>query len=219
MAKTLLQGVNQVLQKMGQVSSTNALSSLTDSGKQLFIDQCVQAINETLIDVYTRPGMSLPKAVGSTTLTLVTNDRDYDLGLTDLSRILWPIVDEQNYYFIYEYPGGWSSLYGDMPLSTDWTGRAEYAVIRPTDGQLMLDLTPTSDENGLTYTVYYEKDTLLSAAADEFPCTDIAFTALVPAITERYKRIRGAGGDQGMYEVSVAATARLLGQTEARAHW
>lgn len=219
MAKTLLNGINDVLTKAGHVSSTSALSSLTDSGKQLFIDHAIQAINETLIDVYTRSGMELPNAVGSATLTLATSDRDYDLAITDFSRIIWPIVDPDNDYFIYEYPGGWKSLYQDMPLAADWQGRAEYAAIRPTDGELLLDLTPTATENGLTYVVYYEKDTLLTLAADAFPMTDIAYTALLPAITERYNLIRGASPDFGVYRVSLAGTARLLTQTQPRRSW
>lgn len=219
MAKTLLNSVNEICKKMGWVNTGSALSSLTDSGKQQFIDHAVQAFNETIDDLYTRAGLPRPNGVSSATLTLVTDDRDYDLGITDMSRIIWPIIDEDNDYYINEYPGGWHHLYQDKPLAADWTGRAEYAVVRPTDGQLLLDLTPTSDENGLTYTVYYEKDNELSLAADTVPFNDIVFRAVIEAATEKVRFNRNSGAEAVVYNAAVAKAARLLTQVMPRDHW
>lgn len=216
MAKTLLNGVNDVLYRLGYVSSTGALASLTDTGKQLFIDQAVQAWNQTIRRLYMKAQQPLPNAVGSTTLTLATGDRDYDLGLTDMSRIIWPIVDEDNDYFIREYPGGWMALYQDKPLATDWEGRAEYAAIRPTDGQLLLEYTPTADENGLTYTVYYEKDLLMTLAADTVPFNDGTYQDLIPAVAEQLKQIRNMSPDFGIYRISMADAAKSLTQNYPR---
>lgn len=219
MAKTLLNGVNEVLKKCGIVSSTNALSSLTDSGKQLFIDQSVQAINETVRHLYLKCQEPMPKIVGTATLTLATDDRDYDLSITDLSRIIWPIIDPDNDYFIWPYPGGWNALRQEKPLAADWQGRAEYAVIRPSDGQLLLDLTPTSNENGLTYEVNYEKDGLMSSASDTFPFEDSTFTDLIPAITEKFKEVRNSNPDYGVMRMSLANAAKSLTQMYPRDRW
>lgn len=219
MAKTLLQGVNEVLKKCGIVSSSNQLSSLSDSGKQLYIDQAIQSINEVVRHLYLKCQMAQPNIVGTATLTLATGDRDYDLGITDMSRILWPIIDEDNDYFIWQYPGGWSALRQDKPLAADWQGRAEFAVIRPSDGQLLLDLTPTSAENGLTYTVSYEKDGIMSLAADTFPFEDSTFVDLVPAITEKFKEVRNSNPDYAVMRISLANAAKSLTQNYARTYW
>lgn len=215
MAKSLLNGVNEVLQRMGIVASTNALSSLTDSGKQIFIDQCVQAINETVRHLYLKCQKPMPKIVGSTTLTLATGDDDYNLALTDVSRYIFPFVDATNQEEICEYEGGWEELYY---LKAMWTveGLPEYAVVSPIDGQIIVDQTPTANENGNVYTVYYEKDGIMSSASDTFPFDDSVFVDLVPAMTDKFRQIRGANPDRQVWRESVANAAKSLSQVYPR---
>ena len=51
--KTLLNGVNEVLKKVGILEGdTGLLTTLTDSPRQIFIDTAVQSLNEVNDEVY-----------------------------------------------------------------------------------------------------------------------------------------------------------------------
>jgi len=153
--------------------------------------------------------------MGEDSVTLVTSTRAYSLA-SDLVQMLWPLLDETNGRFIYEYEDGYHALITQQIFPDNYTGIPYRGVIRPTDGLLYLDYIPTSDENGLIYKYRYLKDTILSVAADTFPCTDACFRALVPAGAEFVNRVHKNKFDEAMFKTSVGRAARLLGKPPQR---
>ena len=91
--KTLIDGVNEVLKKVKIVTSTNTLLSLSDSGKQAFIDSAVQAWNEAVDDLYSTALTPKPLQMGEGQITLSEGVRDYELE-DDLEILHWPLHDE-----------------------------------------------------------------------------------------------------------------------------
>lgn len=185
--KTLLNGVNDVLKKLGAIKGNSGeLASLSDSQRQVLIDVCVQAWNATVIDLYASSDKTLPNESKTSTVVLVAGDRDYALP-SDLSVLTWPIKNLTNGYEIDEYPGGWEALKNDQLQPNNYTGRPIYGVIRPTDGQLYLDRIPTSADAGITYTVYYDKALAVSTASATFPFSDDVYYTLLSAVAEAVK--------------------------------
>ena len=113
MAKTLLNWTNEVLKRTNHLTETNLLSTLSDSGKQVFIDTAVQAANEILDDLYTGAGKPLPNILGESSITLVDADRDYALA-ADLVQLLWPMLDETNGRILAQYEPGYHQLIIDQ---------------------------------------------------------------------------------------------------------
>lgn len=219
MAKTLLNGVNEVLKRAKLIQGdSGALTTLSDSPRQVWIDNAVQAWNEIIEELYTISGKPLPKQLAESTITLVTDDRDYALQ-SDLTVLHWPFLDETNGQYIYEHTGGYLSLVASQPIPADFTGLPLTAAIRPTDGELYLDRIPTANENGLVYKYRYDKDISLSAAADTFPFTDATFRALVPAVTEVFNLYHRREFAEGVYKKSLGVGSRLLTQIQPRDSW
>lgn len=107
MSKTLLDGVNDVLVKMKKIEGdSSALTSLSNSPLQTYIDTAVMAWNEAIDELYSVDGVAKPKEQGLTTVTLVASDRDYTLP-TDLIQIQWPLINEATGDEIFEYSGGY----------------------------------------------------------------------------------------------------------------
>ena len=185
MSKTLLNGVNEVLKKAKLIQGdSGALTSLTDSARQVWVDTIIQAWNEILIELYHASGRMLPKFVTSESITLVTDDRDY--AVTG-DTWFWPLLDETNGRYISEYRGGFEQMIRDQPVPANFTGLPLFGVVEPESGELYLDRIPTSSENGLVYKVWYQEDGEMSTAAAEFPFSDSAFIALVPAAYEKFR--------------------------------
>ena len=222
MSKTLLQATNDVLKRIGAIKGNSGeLASLTDSQRQIYIDICVQCWNEVIIDLFESSESSMPLEVGSTTITLSTGDRDYTLP-TDLVYIKWPLRNTSNGYLIHEYPGGFNGMLDDQLQPSTFTGRPMYGVIRPTDGQLYLDRSPTSNDNGLQYTLYYDKSLIKSLASDTMPFSDDVYTILIPAVSEKIKMERD-GQKAEAYVVSekkykkyIGRAARMLSMNKQR---
>lgn len=218
MSKTLLQGVNEVLNRAGITTQSGAISSFDTPSKQVYIDLAIQIWNETIDAVCNFMGEPHPGETGSSTITLVTNQREYDLP-SDLVQIRWPLIDQTNGNYIDEYPGGYEQMRIDQPLPADWTGLPYSAVINPTTGDLRLDRTPTSTENGKAYDMLYDKDLVLSATTDTFPFTDATFRALVPAVTEGFERLKRNDFDSTMYNRSLARALNFTNKVNRRTHW
>lgn len=218
MAKTLLESVNEVLTRVGLVSGdSGALTSLTDSARQVSIDQAVQVINEGIDELYSTSGMAQPNEQAESSFTLVTSTRAYSLA-SDLVQIRWPLIDKTNSQLIYEAAGGYDSLLL-LDLEQDDTGLPYCAAIRPTDGKLFLDRAPTASENGRVYTYQYDKDLVLDAAADTVPFSDAVFRAMVPAWVQLWKREKRHEFDSDMFKTSVGRASRLLTQKQPRTDW
>lgn len=218
MAKTLLQAVNEVFKRTSIVAGdAGALTTLTDSARQVSIDQAVQVINEGIDELYSTADVSVPNEQAESTITLVLATRAYSLA-TDLVKLRWPLIDKTNSQFMVEYPGGYNALLlGD--LEQDDTGLAHFAAIRPTDGKLYLDRAPTSAEVGRVYTYQYDKTLGMSAASDTVPFNDAIFRAMVPAWVQLFKRERRDEFDQPLYRASMGRASRMLSLKPGRTHY
>lgn len=214
MSKTLLNGVNAVLKRHRLIhGASGELASLTDSALQVAIDLTIDAWNETMIKLYRKAKRSFPSGTSTGTLTLATGDDDYDLTsiASDFVRLRWPLSDATNNQFISQYPGGWEELFHYKQI-TDSDGLPKLGAIRATDGQLLLDFTPTANENGRQYTFIYDKTLIMSAAADVFPFTDDVWQMLVLPVTEAVRRDLRNAFDKQLYDEHVATAASLLTQ-------
>lgn len=212
MAKSLLNGVNEVLKKARLIQGDSGeLTSLTDSARQVWIDNIVQSWNETVEELYSVSSLPMPQELAEATITLVTDDRDYALA-SDLNILYWPLLDETNGQYIHEAKGGYLDLVARQPVPSDYTGLPIYGTIRPTDGELYFDRIPSSTENGLVYKYRYDKDISVSVAADTFPFKDNIFRALVPAVTEIFNITFRREFNDALYSTSMGRAARLLSQ-------
>lgn len=219
MAKSLLNCVNEVLKKVKVIAGdAGELTSLTDSGRQIYIDNAVQAWNEATDQLYSVSNKPLPKEIGEATITLNNNDRDYSLK-TDLVQLRWPFIDETNGRIIQEYPGGYVSLVSSQLIPSNHTGMPYYAAIRPTDGKLYLDAIPTASEVGLVYKYRYDKDLSLSSAASTVPFNDATFRAMVPAVAELWKRGQNQSFDAEIYNMSIGRASRLMTNVQQRSSY
>lgn len=215
MAKTLLNGVNEILKRVGIIAGdAGVLTSLTDSSRQTSIDACVQVINEGITEVFTVSEKPMPQEQKEGTVTLVTATRAYSLA-SDLVQLRWPMIDKTNSQMLYEYPGGYNAmLRGD--LEQDDTGLPMYGTIRPTDFKLYVDRAPTSVENGRIYTYQYDRDLVLALAADVMPFTDAVFRSMVPAWVQLWKREKRNEFDGDLFKHSLGTASRILSGLQPR---
>lgn len=219
MAKTLLNGVNEVLKKADVLDSdSGTLADLTDSGKQTFIDTAVQVLNEVVDELYSLAEKPKPNQLAESTITLVTGDQDYALA-SDLVvlRTEFGLIDETNNQVITVLDDYRALIHGDLDQND--TGLPTFAAIRPTDGELWLDRAPTANENGRVYKYRYDKELELSVAADTFPFGNTVFRAIVPAAAELWKLYHHREFSQGLFDGSMGRAARLLRQVPARDSW
>lgn len=219
MSKTLLNGLNEVAKSSKIISGdAQAFTTLIDSGRQHHIDLIVQSWNEIIQELYTVAEMPFPSGLGESTITLLTDDRDYALN-TALTRLYYPLLDETNGRTITEYEGGYLDLVNSQLTPANYTGLPIQAVIRPTDGELYMDRIPKSSENGLVYKYRYEKSLLLVNPTDTVPFNDDVFTALVPAVTEYYRGKEHRESDSGIINLNIGRAARLLRKQPPRASY
>ena len=218
MAKTLLDGVNEILKRVSIIAGdAGLLTSLTDSARQVPIDVAIQVINEGVDDLYSASNIAKPNGQAESSLALVTGTREYSLA-PDMIRLRWPMIDKTNMQFLLAYPGGYAAMLVGDPEQDD-TGLPHYGAINPVNGYLHLDRAPGADENGKIYTYQYEKDLALTAAANAFPFKDAVFRAMVPCWVQLWKRERRNEFDGDLYQVSVGRAARLMTQAEPRSSY
>ncbi|MFQ5493648.1 MAG: hypothetical protein ACE5DX_05835 [Candidatus Dojkabacteria bacterium] len=218
MAKTLLNGVNEVLKKVQLIQGdSGALTSLTDSARQVYVDSIVQLWNEVTEQLYSESSEELPKEVAEDTITLTTS-RSYALA-TDLLQLKFPLLDETNGRYLEEYPGGYLKMVEDQLVPGNYTGLPLYATISPVDGTLYLDRLPTATETGLIYKYRYDKDISVTAASDTFSFSDAVFRALVPAVAELFKLNHNGQFIDGVFRKSMGRASRLLTQKQQKNQW
>lgn len=215
MAKTLLNSVNEILKRAGIIAGdAGALSSLTDTARQHWIDTAVQVINEGITDLYATAELAMPNEQSSSTIVLATGDRDYALA-ADLVQVRWPFIDRTNNQYLTEYPGGYNAMLVADPEQDD-TGLPHWGAIRPTDGQLFLDRAPTSAENGNTYTYQYDKSLVMTAAANTVPFNDVVFGKMVPVWVQLWKRENRNEFDGELYRLNLGTASALLSMKQPR---
>lgn len=214
MAKTLLNGVNEVLERLGIIQGDTAvLTSLTDSSRQMVINFTVDAWNEAIDALYAMSATPKPNELAENTITLATSDRDYALQ-TDVNQLYFPLLDETNGRYIEEYKKGYFHLVSSQSVPANYTGLPTYACIRPTDGQLYLDSIPTSNENGLVYKYRYDKELVLSAYTDTVPFKDVVFRQMVRAVAEIVNRELNKTFSEAIYNTAMATASRYLIQKQ-----
>jgi len=207
--KTLLNGVNEVLKRYGAIKSNSGeLGSLTDSQRQVLIDLAVMSWNEVVIELYNYCSMAHPNELGISSITLATNDRDYALP-SNLVKMRWPLKNETTGDLIHEYKGGYVRMFMDQLQPNNYSGKPNYGCIRPSDGQLYLDMKPTSAENGAVYALIYDKALSVSVAADTFPFHDDVFNVLIGAVSEKMKEGTDEQSD-ARYAVSSSKYKKIL---------
>jgi hypothetical protein len=218
MAKTLLNATNEILKRVGLIAGDSGLlTTLTDSARQVAIDVAVQVVNEGIDELYAASNVAKPNGQGESTVTLATADRSYALA-TGLLRLRWPMVDKTNTQFLHQYPGGYNAKLIADPEQDD-TGLPVYAAINPVNGELHLDRAPTSVENGRVYTYQYDKELVLTAAANEVPFKDAVFRAMVPVWVQMWKRERRNEFDGELYKIDLGRAATLMTQILPRDSW
>jgi len=184
---TLLQGVNEVLKKVSVIQGdTGALTTLSDSARQVFIDLAVQSWNEAVDQLYSISNQPKPQELAKGSITLATDDRDYAIA-SDIVQLHWPLLDETNGRQIHEYPGGYMAMIREQQFPSSYTGLPYLGAIDPVDGELYLNSIPTATENGLVYQYWYDKDLSLSLATDTFPFSGAVFRAMVPVVADLWK--------------------------------
>jgi len=220
MAKTLLTGVNQVLQRVQLISSSNPLTSLVDSPKQVFIDLAVQAWNEAVDQIFSKtdPKGMKPLQGSEDYITIISGQRDYDLP-DDLVQLRWPFHDETKGRYINQYPGGYEELRNSQTQPDNYTGEPTLGAINKINGMLYLNNIPSSTEAGDKYKFFYWKDITLSRDSDLFPFSDTVFRAMVPVVTEVWRYYQNNKYTEGMAKVSYGRAVRALKQEPQDIAW
>lgn len=213
---TLLDGVNRVLSRTNVLKGRAALTSLTDSANQVFIDTAIDNWNEAMEEMYELSPFAHPKMLRSSTITLAENVREYSLhsSLTKL-RFDYHLIDQTNNHTITTKEGMHRALiFSD--IEQDDTGLPHIATINPENGRLFMDRLPTVNDAGKVYTYRYETDLELTDADDQFPFKEAVFRALIPAVAELWKFEHKKTGNLEIYNVSMAKAAKRLRQAPAR---
>ena len=182
MAYTFLQAMNTSLKQAGEINSD--LSSFTDSGIQRAIDVMIQSWNDAIDHLFSLGVFRGEQA--SSSFTLVTGTTEYSIASDGIDVSSNP-VDETNNNVLTPYPGGFDRLRQDKPDLSDYSGRPRHWTRNPVNDKIVIDTTPTSDENGDVYTYLYTKRINLSATTDSFPFTDDVVDALQHAVLEIYQ--------------------------------
>ncbi|MGI9411547.1 MAG: hypothetical protein ACR2OV_15820 [Hyphomicrobiaceae bacterium] len=219
MAKTLLDGVNEVLKRAGWIEGdSDELTSLTESARQHVIDVTVQVWNEAIDTLYDQSRIPRTPELAENTITLATDDRDYALQ-SDLLQLRFPLIDETNGFYIHEAKGGYLAIVNSQQIPGDFKGLPQIAAIRPTDGELYMDRIPTSEENGRVYKYRYDKDQELTTAAAAMPFSDAVFRGMVPAVAQLLRRDLKNDFDAGTFGSQIGQASRFLSQGQLRAKW
>ena len=216
---TLLDGVNELFDRANLNSSDQpALSSLTDSARQQWINVAVQVWNEVVEELFTTTKRAMPTELAEDTITLVQGQRTYTLA-SDLVEFRFPLLDETNHRYIFEFPGSYINLVNLQSNPADFIGQPNLGVIDPRTGNLFLEYAPAAESAGQIYKYRYDKEVSLSLATDTFPFKDAVFRALVPAAYEIWRRSQRNGFDQGIFQASVGRAGRLLPQLVQRTNY
>lgn len=211
MSRTLLNEVNAVLKKAGLIQgTTGALTTLTDSALQVDIDNCVKAWNTALADL-AHAGINISiRSAG--TLTLVADQREYDVPATFVEMASDVMIDETLGNLLHPYPGGYDAMRLQQTIPTNYTGLPYRWAINPVTGKFRLDNSPTAAEDGRVYNFVYKGTLLLTAAADVFPLKDDATERLEDCATQLYQRYAKGQFDQQAYQLSIARAAQAARQ-------
>lgn len=216
MATTLLQAVNDTLNRAGIIQGANGdLTSLTNSGKQLDIDLAVDCINEVISSMMDF-NPSLRGEVATSTFETVEGTREYSYAADYEGMISEIIMDQTNGYPLRHYQGGYQQMFMDQYIPANYDGAPCAWVINPITEKIRLDTTVDAASAGKTYTYIYRKELILSGASDTLPFSDGVWADLKAAVNESWSRERHSDFDGAAFLHSIAKASRRLYGHEAR---
>jgi len=221
MAKTLLNGVNEVLKRVGMLDTdAGELSTLTDSARQHYIDVAVQSWNEGIDELYSVAREPKPSQLASSTVTFVAATRAYSLASdVVVLRPEFPLFDSTNNHEIAMLGRDGYTQLVNTDREEDDTGLPSVCAVRPTDGKLYFDRSPTASEAGRVYTYRYDKELELTLATDTVPFGNSVFRAMVPAVAELWRSDIHNEFREKRYNKEMGRAARLLSMVPARGQW
>jgi len=226
MARTLLQAVNKVLRRVGEIDTD--LTTFTVSANQNEIDTTIQAWNEVIDDLQSLG--SWPASVGEGTITLVASTKTYAAaadfdGIADDPTGRPVMLDTTNGRYLYEFPGGWDGMRRAQLVPANHTGTPNFWAVNKTDGTIELDNAPTSADAGNVYRYIYNKQLDLAATTDTFPFLDDVIDTLIPAVVQVFRRDRKGAWERGaatagfntrLYNSSLSRAAKKLARFPPR---
>lgn len=227
---TYLGFINACLKRVrviqGDAGALTTASGFTDSGRQTQIDLMLQLSNEAFHTLY---GMGLYAVeMATATITLITNTREYSLP-TDFERVagrdygqrvLRAATKQLN---LGEYPGGYQQMLVDQGgLASIYQGEPNAWCLSPAaTTTIRLDRDPTSDDNGKTYRLSYEKriGRTTTQATETLPFSDTVADALVPVVAAGWQAEYKKEFDAQKYRQNLARSVSHLTQTQPRYQW
>ena len=216
MANTLLQTVNEILEKVGEFhGDASKLTTLTSTARQRSIDIAIQVINEGIDELYSICEMQTPNIQAESTIMLVSGQRSGYTLASDMTRLLWPFIDRTNTQYLFEFPQGYRGLL-QWDIQQDDTGQPHFAAISPEDNTLLLDRAPDANVAGRTYYYQYEKDVSLGVAADQVPFKDVVWRAMIPVWAQLWRRELQKEYDPAIMNLHLGRAARFLSQAVPR---
>lgn len=214
MPLTFLQGVNEALKRVGLIQGdAGALTSFTDSARQIDIDVMIQTWNETIQLLY-EFGVK-PQEVAESTFTLVASTREYTLA-TDFEGFVTDPLDETNGNKLLAYPGGYVQMTEDQLIPANYTGRPIYYAVNPQNGKIRLDTAPTAAEASEIYTYRYTKDLEMSLIADTYPFSDQVARNLYSAVAQLWSFNRKESWNPAIFNKSMTLALKTLNVHESR---
>lgn len=217
MAIQFLTAVNATLKRVGMIAGPDGEIESFDvtDGRQPAIDRMIQIWNEVLRLFYNTSGEQFPIEQAQTTITLVDQQREYDLP-TDLDRINWPLNNDTDGQRIRPYPGGFQAMRMAQLQPQNWTGLPIRAAISPISGDLRMDYIPQSDDAGKVYQLYYEKRLSLQFTNDTFPFSDTIVEELYAAVAAVWRADKGEGMNESVARRNLSVALSLASKQPLR---
>lgn len=198
------------------------LTSFTDSARQNDIDLTIQLWNELITDMY---GMGLFKiGTDEDTITLVddssnTQRTEYSLA-SDFEEFANDVmVDQTNGREMFPYPGGYSKMFRDQIIPSNFNGVPGHYTINPSTGDLYLSTHPTAEEVGVVFRYIYKKRLAISLITDIFPFSDTVVDALVPAVVWNYRRDKQQDFDEKEFDKAFSKAVSILDPSPNRTRY
>lgn len=218
MAYTLLDAVNRCLKRVRVIQGdAGVLTTLTDAARQADVDIMVQAIQETVQDLYEI--CNYPREIVTGTITLVSGTREYAFASDFEGIAIDKILNEEDGYDLLPYPGGYTAMFQCQEQPDNYNGTPYFYAINPENGFLRLDRIPQDGDAGRVYKYKYHKTLQFDEATDTFPFSDLTFDNMMPAIKEVWNRESKEKFDAVIYQRAMARAVQTLRQYEQRTHW
>ena len=216
MAINFLTAVNESLKRAGVIEgATGELTSFEDSPIQTSVDRMLQIWNELLVFCYNITGEPFPTETIQSTITIVDQQREYDLP-TNLLRINYPLINEDNGQQIFKFRGGFTRMRRLQLQPDNFTGRPIRATINPSTGKLRMDTIPQSDDAGEIYQLYYDAEQFVKFENDTFPFPDTSVRQLVSAAAAVWRDDKGQGVNGQVARQNLAVAISLIPKSQLR---